>query len=284
MSPSWELLLGIVGGIASVAVILDYFGIKPNALAWGSIMALNQKWKLAMMLTLVGITLCFSGYGFYRSLRPKIVEKTVTVEKPVEKIVEKFVPRDCPDLSIPKSKTRVSSLSQRPSQPSQPTFSVTNPSGSIVNQDSAVQAPQTVNNYAPPARRLLDTQKSELVECLKQKPGQFSIAAIANDSEAYTYAQDLREVFISAGWEIKHKNIPINLMMIGGETWSGLHFNVHDVSTIEGRPALAEGSPEQNLFQCLNASHIRGKFIPFKDLTTGSVDVLIGETDAVTQP
>jgi hypothetical protein len=38
-----------------------------------------------------------------------------------------------------------------PSGPSvQPTYSVTNPSGSVINQGSAVNAPQTVNNFGPP--------------------------------------------------------------------------------------------------------------------------------------
>jgi hypothetical protein len=96
MSPGWELTLGIVGGVASIAVILDYFGIKPNALAWESIMALSQKWKLAIMLGLVCLTLSFSGYGFYRSLRPHVIEKIV--EKPVDRVVEKerIVQAECP--------------------------------------------------------------------------------------------------------------------------------------------------------------------------------------------
>ena len=94
MSPGWRLFLEILGAAASVAVILDYMGIKPTPAAWGSIMALNQKWKLFIMLGLVGLSVWFSGYGFYRSLHPKIVEKIV--EKPVDRIVEKVVPGQCP--------------------------------------------------------------------------------------------------------------------------------------------------------------------------------------------
>jgi hypothetical protein len=98
MGPGWTLFLEILGAVASAAVILDYLGVKPGPDAWGSLMTLNQKWKLIVMFGLVGLMLWFSGYGFYRSLRPKIVEKTVTVtiEKPVEKIVEKLVPQNCP--------------------------------------------------------------------------------------------------------------------------------------------------------------------------------------------
>jgi hypothetical protein len=96
MNPGWTLFLEIVGAIASIVVILDYFGIKPEAGAWGVIMALNQKWKLVIMLLLVGLSVAFSGYGFFRALRPKIVERVV--EKPVEKIVEKVVPQECPPV------------------------------------------------------------------------------------------------------------------------------------------------------------------------------------------
>ncbi len=102
MGPGWTLFLEILGAIASLAVVLDYFGIKPTAEAWGSIMALSQKWKLGIMLGLVGLTLWFSGYGFYRSLHPRIVEKIV--EKPVDKIVERIVQADCPKVQTRSSK------------------------------------------------------------------------------------------------------------------------------------------------------------------------------------
>jgi hypothetical protein len=67
----------------------------------------SQKWKLVVMLGLVGLTLCFSGYGFYRSLRPLVVEKVV--EKPVDKIVS--VPQECPPVPNPSTKPKRSSQS-----------------------------------------------------------------------------------------------------------------------------------------------------------------------------
>ncbi|MGA3295744.1 MAG: hypothetical protein ABSE45_17400 [Candidatus Acidiferrales bacterium] len=84
---------------------------------------------------------------------------------------------------------------------------------------------EILRNMHPP-RRLSDSQKSELAECLGKKPGRFSIMAIANNSEAYRYAQDWREVFISAGWEIEHRDIPIQIFMIGGGMWSGMQMSV----------------------------------------------------------
>lgn len=47
--------------------------------------------------------------------------------------------------------TVTANVNASPSVPAQqPTFSVTNPSGSIINQGSTVDAPQTVNNLGPP--------------------------------------------------------------------------------------------------------------------------------------
>jgi hypothetical protein len=84
--------------LAALVAILDYFGVKPKQPMWGLSMPLNRNWKLAMMLSLVASSLVFSGYGYYRSSRPLIVERIV--EKPVDRIVEKpverIVQRDCP--------------------------------------------------------------------------------------------------------------------------------------------------------------------------------------------
>jgi hypothetical protein len=134
------------------------------------------------------------------------------------------------------------------------------------------------NMHAP--RRLSNLQKSELAECLRKKPGRFSIGSIANNSEAYRYAQDWREVFISAGWEIEHKDIPIQIFLIGGGMWSGMQISVHDASPIQGQMALANDSPEQNLNQCLvGRSDIPngGRLIPYKDNPTGSVSIQISD-------
>jgi hypothetical protein len=122
VTPFWTLVAEVLGALASIAVILDYFGIKPNSEVWGSIMALSQKRKLVIMLFLVGLMLWFSGYGFYRSLKPKIVERIV--EKPVEKIEEKtvLVPQECPkttEAKRDKPRGATTTTTARPSPPQQ---------------------------------------------------------------------------------------------------------------------------------------------------------------------
>jgi len=115
-----------------------------------------------------------------------------------------------------------------------------------------------------------------LSDCLRKKPGRFSVEAIADNGEAYQYAEDWREVFLSAGWEDKHKNIPIQVFTIGGGTYSGVRISVHDASTVQGQIALADGSPEQGVEKCLmGRSDLPGggSIMSFKDSPSGSVDI-----------
>ena len=131
-----------------------------------------------------------------------------------------------------------------------------------------------------PPRRLSDSQKSELAMCLKKKPGRFSIGSIQGNSEAFRYAQDWREVFISAGWQVEHNDIPIQIFMIAGGMWSGMEIRVHDASPTQGQMAIANDSPEQNLGQCLvgrNDIPTGGRIIPYKDKPTGSVSIQVSD-------
>jgi len=150
----------------------------------------------------------------------------------------------------------------------------------IVGNLGTVSNP-TVNNYGPLPRHLLDQTKNTLVECLRKKPGRFSVAALENHSEAYKYAEDLRSVFLSAGWEIEHRDIPIQIFTIGGGMWSGTQINVHDASPIPGQLALADDSPERNFSQCLFSMTGLfpggGRIIPYKDVPTGLVRIYVSD-------
>jgi hypothetical protein len=131
-----------------------------------------------------------------------------------------------------------------------------------------------------PPRRLSDLTKSELAACLKKEPGRFSIMSIANDGEAYRYAEDWREVFISAGWQIEGKDIPIQSFRIAGGLWYGMRVRVHDTSPTEGQTALATDSPEGNFAQCVNGRRdipTGGRIIRYKDRPTGSISIQVSE-------
>jgi hypothetical protein len=83
-----------------------------------------------------------------------------------------------------------------PSTPAQqPTFSVTNPSGSIINQGSTVGAPQIVNNYASPKLELDPDRLRILINDLKPLAGQTLSIFVHNENEDL---QKLREQFLFA--------------------------------------------------------------------------------------
>lgn len=98
----FHAVIDVIVGLGSLVVILDYFGIKPKQPLWGLAVPLSRNWKLGIMLCLVATSLGMSGYAFYRSLRPKIVERIV--EKSVDRIVEKVVPQECPTVEPVKAK------------------------------------------------------------------------------------------------------------------------------------------------------------------------------------
>jgi hypothetical protein len=71
-----------------VVAVFDYFSRKFKQ-AEGEPMPWSRKWRLALMLSLLVVSLGLSGFGFYRAIRPKIVEKIV--DKPVDRIIERTV-------------------------------------------------------------------------------------------------------------------------------------------------------------------------------------------------
>jgi hypothetical protein len=84
----------------------------------------------------------------------------------------------------------------------------------------------TVNNFTPPSRRLADDEKTALKTCLAMKTGTFTVAALANNGEAYQYAKDFYDVFSGAGWK-NEQPIPVAIIMIGGGMWTGVRISVH---------------------------------------------------------
>src|SRR5207249_6425968 len=86
----------------------------------------------------------------------------------------------------------------------QPTFSVTNPSGSIVNQDSTVNAPQTVNNYGPTKLELDVERLRGLTKDLKSLFGKtVSLSVHQGNDDIYK----LRDQFMAA---FKENNIQLS--------------------------------------------------------------------------
>jgi hypothetical protein len=127
-----------------------------------------------------------------------------------------------------------------------------------------------------PPRRLSDSLKTELAACLAKNPGRFSIMSIADHSEASTYAQDWREVFISAGWKIEQQDVAT--FRISGAKWSGMRVSVHDAAPDQGQTVLANDSAEQNFERCVAGKHdipTGGRILAYKDRPTGLVSIQV---------
>lgn len=171
-----------------------------------------------------------------------------------------------------------------PKSPQKNATGTSNPSGPTANAPNgiAIAGPATVtnptvNNFSPPNRRLSDDQKTALKSCLAMKTGTYTVSSIANNGEAYRYAQDFSEVFSTAGWK-NEQPIPVAIIMIAGGMWSGVRISVHGTWDDATKTAsLIDGAPETVGLNCLRASSFPAVAIPYPDMKTGSIRVDVSE-------
>jgi len=142
MSPVLALFIGLLTALASTVAILDWCGIKPRDIRTGLTMSLSTRWKLVLMIGLVALSLGLSGFGFYRSLRPRIVERIV--DRPVDRIVEKVVPQECPQPKQAKGSRQVPGVVIPPGTKIEAT---TNAPGSVA---TGVNTGTIIQGDAPP--------------------------------------------------------------------------------------------------------------------------------------
>jgi hypothetical protein len=145
----------------------------------------------------------------------------------------------------------------------------------IVGNQGTVTSP-TVNNFAPPHRRLSGEQKTMLVSCLKSSTGDFTVASLP-DSEVYRYAQDWSDVFSSAGWTNKNST-PVAAVLWNDEKWYGIWFTFHGAwDRATQRPAYEQGSPEQNAMECVAKANVSGSANPKQDMATGRIELRVSD-------
>jgi hypothetical protein len=142
-------------------------------------------------------------------------------------------------------------------------------------QGTARSSQDAAANSLPP-RRLSDAAKTALAACLKKSPGEFSVAAVANDREAYRYAQDWREVFLAAGWHAENGDSLIHLFTIAGGKWSGMRVSMRgDPQRGEAR---GDQSPEAGLARCVEARRdipAGGRILRYKERRAGAVAIQV---------
>ncbi len=109
------------------------------------------------------------------------------------------------------------------------------------------------------------------------KTGTFTVAALANNGEAYQYAKDFYDVFSGAGWK-NEQPIPVAIIMIGGGMWTGVRISVHGTWDDTTQTAsLIAGTPETTGLSCLRAAKFGAAAIPYKDMVTGSIRIDVSE-------
>ena len=131
--------------------------------------------------------------------------------------------------------TVTANVNASPSVPAQqPTFSVTNPSGSIINQGSTVEAPQTVNNYAP-EWRISEEDKKALKAILSQSPAKVYVLAWLNDPLVVQYATDFNEVLKDSNWETAKIGVGGKITLSGGTPTAGVIIHVRGEPVPDGQ-------------------------------------------------
>ena len=150
------------------------------------------------------------------------------------------------------------------------------PNGIAIAGPATVTNP-TVNNFTPLNRRLSDDRKTTLKSCLAAKIGTYTVSAIADNGEAYRYAQDFSDVFSGAGWK-NEQTIPVAIITIGGGMWSGVRISVHGTwDDATKTMSLIDGAPETIGFNCLQAAKFAATAIPWADMKTGSIRIDVSE-------
>ena len=143
-------------------------------------------------------------------------------------------------------------------------------------EQAAASSAQDAPANSPPPRRLSDAAKTALAACLKKSPGEFSIAAVANDREAYRYAQDWREVFLAGGWHGENGDTLIKIVTIAGGRWTGMRVSM------PGDPQRGEApgdqSPEAGFARCVEARRdipAGGRILRYKERRAGVVEIQV---------
>jgi hypothetical protein len=145
--------------------------------------------------------------------------------------------------------------------------------------DGGARAARGAQDVAPnslPPRRLSDAAKTGLAACLKRSPGEFSIAAIGNDREAYRYAQDWREVFLAGGWHAEGGDTLIKVFTFAGGRWSGMRVSMHG-DPVHGE-ATGDASPEAGFARCVEARRdipAGGRILRYKERRAGAVEIQV---------
>lgn len=86
---------------------------------------------------------------------------------------------------------------------------------------------------APPPRRIPKENREALIKFFSQMPSTVKMSAIANDIEAYRFAQDWFDIFKASGWTIEGNRI--ESFIISGPPQVGIVIKFHGDLSAEGQ-------------------------------------------------
>jgi len=196
---------------------------------------------IVLLGALCGGGLAGMGYAFWYHAKTKAPNPSATQDdkptptaKPQEQASAKNKDGDKKDIATTDAKKKNDTHKPVPKAPEkpnaspsqQPTYSVTNPSGSIINQGSKVDAPQTVNNFRPAPRQV--TNPDALIASLREiakssnEPAIVLIVMTEPDQESKPFRDALAEVFHKAEWKVTSNNSRNNFSFNGEAFTQGL--------------------------------------------------------------
>lgn len=219
--------------LAALVAILDYFGVKPKRPLCGLAMPLSRNWKLGVMLTLVAASLGMTGYGFYRSIRPKVIEKVV--EKPVDRVIEKLVPQECPQHQTAKDRKKDKSTVREnkpiPLSPGVGSIQQSNSGGLNVQQATTgndspiIDSPVTIGNVP---KRISPQDMATITRFLAGAPIKAHIRiSFDQNSNVKAFAEDLYKALKDAGWPMQDVGVQgVIVLFPPGSKFQGVEFIV----------------------------------------------------------
>jgi hypothetical protein len=139
----------------------------------------------------------------------------------------------------------------------------------------------TVNNLGPPPepeRHIPDEKRAELISWLSQSHGTITINAHPRDAKAFKFAEEWRDIFAAAGWDMKY-NGRIHEYMVGSQAFAGVVIIYHGDKPAPGVEAEVPSSgPEMYAAKALASVPGSDNILlgPRPDQPEGSIVILLG--------
>jgi hypothetical protein len=126
----------------------------------------------------------------------------------------------------------------------------------------------------PPRRRIQPEDRTEIIRILSEKAGTVSVNAIADDSEAYRFAQDWYDVLKDAHW--KMQDPVVRTIIIEGPPFSGVIMRIHGQPTGTPIVSIPQNSPGGRLGMSLERAKTSYAVELYLDVPDGTVLLGIG--------